>query len=281
MFWGKKGSTAVFVVLILLSLFIAGGIFYLLQQERAKNVLLTRQLEEVKAQQKIAEIKLEDSKKTIAALEFRIEEVRLEVDNLSKELEAERSAKAEAFSQIEQLKADLEQQKKIRADLENKLTQAQKYVNKIKSDLSNLEFQKTELETKIKDLETECDNVELGKIVVSPENEAEETREIASAAEEAAVPSIALTKNPKEMAGASNLEGKVLVVNREYNFAVVNLGGIDKVEIGDEFSVYHDYAYIGDIKIEKIHDSMSAAGFVTEGLKDKISEGDTVITKKQ
>jgi hypothetical protein len=60
---------------------------------------------------------------------------------------------------------------------------------------------------------------------------------------------------------------------------VTNLGKKEGIDIGDVFSVYHGPDYIGDVKIEKIHDSMSAAGFVSAETKDKVSEGDKVIQK--
>ena len=49
--------------------------------------------------------------------------------------------------------------------------------------------------------------------------------------------------------------------------------------MGDVFSVYHGNNYIGDLKVEKLQESMSAAGFVTEDLKNKVQEGDKVSKK--
>ena len=75
------------------------------------------------------------------------------------------------------------------------------------------------------------------------------------------------------------MEGKVLVVNKEYNFAVISLGSKDGVAVGNTFLVYHDNKSIGEIKVEKLHDSMAAAGFVSQDVKDKIGEGDRVVLK--
>ena len=68
-------------------------------------------------------------------------------------------------------------------------------------------------------------------------------------------------------------------INKEYNFAVLSFGSRDGINVGDLFSVYHNGNYIGDLRIEKLHDSMSAANFVTPDLKDKIAEGDKVVQK--
>ena len=77
------------------------------------------------------------------------------------------------------------------------------------------------------------------------------------------------------------LEGQILVVNKEYNFAVVNLGVKNGVNVNNVFAVYSQGQYIGDIKVEKVHESMSAANFVTPGIKDKILEGDKVVFKNK
>ncbi|MFH0790495.1 MAG: hypothetical protein V2A64_02585 [Candidatus Omnitrophota bacterium] len=79
---------------------------------------------------------------------------------------------------------------------------------------------------------------------------------------------------------SKELEGMVLVINKEYNFAVINLGSNEGAEVGDIFSVYHAGKYAGDVKVEKVHNSVSAAGFVSDDIKDKVNEGDKVIRKK-
>ena len=68
------------------------------------------------------------------------------------------------------------------------------------------------------------------------------------------------------------------MVNKDYNFVVISMGSKDGIMVGNEFSIYHNGAYAGDVKVEKVHDSMSAAGFVTAD-KTKISEGDRVVAK--
>jgi hypothetical protein len=76
-------------------------------------------------------------------------------------------------------------------------------------------------------------------------------------------------------------DGKVLVVNKDYNFAVLNMGSKDGVTIGNVFSIYHAGKYVGDVKVEKVHDSMAAAGFLAAGMRDKIAEGDKAVLKSK
>jgi hypothetical protein len=122
------------------------------------------------------------------------------------------------------------------------------------------------LESKIKELEAK--KVELGNIVVSPEPKTTKSKATQPKAEK------------KELsAPAQGAQGKVLVVNKDYNFAVINLGSKDNVNLDDVFSIYHNDKYVGDIKVEKVHDSMSAAGFLSPDIKDKVNEGDKVVQK--
>ena len=127
--------------------------------------------------------------------------------------------------------------------------------------------------------------MELGKIVVTPDASQIQAEPVPAPAVEAAP-----VKKSKGFLGLGQKEpvlapqgltGKVLVVNKDYNFVVLNLGSKDGVKIGSAFAVYRDTQYLGDVKVEKVHDSMAAAGFVSSALKNKVNEGDKVVQKKK
>ncbi len=204
-------------------------------------------------------------------MELKIKASDTKITTLTASLEKETAEKEKALDDIANLKSDLEKQKGLRLELETKLTQKQKDVEKTQAQTKDLENKKTGLEAKIKDLEgqlqqNQTNNVELGTIVVSPEEAVTSPATAASG--------VTVVSPQVKTSG-----GKILVINKEYNFAVINLGSKDGVNIGDTFAVYHDNNYVGDIKVDKIHDSMSAAGFLSVDIKDKISEGDKVVQK--
>lgn len=246
------GLTILLIAVIAVTLALAGGGFYMFKQEQKKNFDLNDKLDEISTKQRITETKLKESEKFIADLQQKLMDAKSQMDNLSAGLQQEKAARQEATAKLELLRTDLEQQKTLRADLEKKFTQAQEDVRKTQAQLSDLQSQKETLESKVNDLETKTQGVELGKIVVGPE---------------VSVPV------------AQGLEGKVLVVNKDYNFAVISLGSKDGVGLGDAFEIYHNNKYIGDVRIEKVHDSMAAAGFVNTDIKNKVSEGDKVTQK--
>lgn len=260
----KKGKAAIVLLLILavISLGLAGTTFYFLQQEQSAKQALQTKLDNLQVKYKETEVKLEESRKTAARLESRITENELNIEAINKELQQEKSSKEEALSSMDQLKAELEQQRSQGSELQDKFNQVQKELKDKQSQLAALESKKEELESKIKELEEKSKYIELGKIVVSPDTGSDSAN------------------LQQENSAAQPKEGKVLVVNKEYDFAVINLGNQDTVKVGDEFSMYHNDAYIGDSKVEKVHELMASVGFLSDGIKEQISEGDKVVLKK-
>ncbi len=262
----NKGKAVVFlVILIIIALGLGCGAYYLLQQEKTRNVDLTQQLDDAKAQQSATKSELEDAKNKIARLQSNLSDAQIKVTDLSSSLEKEKSSKNISLKEIEKLKSDLNTEISVKIGIQKELDDSVETLKsmgsrfkEMEAKINELESKKKDLEEKVKGLEEKAQNVELGKIVVNPEQGA--------AAGKAS--------------SAMKLEGKIAVVNKDYNFAVINLGSKDGVTIGSIFSVTHNNRDAGDLKVEKVHDSMSAAGFVSADMKDKIAEGDKVKLKK-
>lgn len=284
----RKGTILlpVLIVFVIISLAIAAGIFYFYQKEYAQNIKLQGQIAELENRQRLTTSQLEESKRIATDLELKLQEAKKRMDSLAGELATERSAHAETSNKLEQFKADLSNQKVLREDLENRLNQVQNDSTQIKEQVKIIQQQKLELEEKIKNLEIGAANVELGKVVVSPEV-AQMANAVAQAqpkmsngkinAPEAKASKVTKKEQPTV---AKGIEGKVMIVNKEFNFVVINLGSKDKVSVGDEFLVSRSGKPIADLKVEKVHEFMSAAGFSAE-LKDLIQENDKVTQKKK
>lgn len=260
-----KAVTLILIVLIIISLSLGGGIYSLFQKERARNVSLQSELDSTIVKYKKAESQLYDANNQITSLTVQVNDAQGKVEGLTAELNQEKADKKDVLAKIDQLTADLDQLKVEKSDLENKLTQAQEDALKVVDKLTELKNQKIELEAKLKDFESKTQGVELGTIVVNQENAPVALNQ-------------AITQSLAEQPGQGK-EGKVLVVNRDYNFVVINLGSKDAIDVGDVFSIYHNNKNIGEIKVEKVHESMAAAGFSSGDIKDKVSEGDKVVQK--
>jgi hypothetical protein len=172
----------------------------------------------------------------------------------------------------------------LREDLEKQLNQVQDDGRQIKEQMKIMQQQKFVLEEKIKNLESGSGGVELGKVIVNSD--------LLPAANDVVPDQFKITNKKNKVPEAKvskavkkeppvlikGLEGRVKVVNNEFNFVVINLGSKDKINVGDEFLVSHAGKPIGDLKIEKVHEAMSAAGFAPE-LKNLIKEEDLVVQK--
>lgn len=282
----RKGNTPIvlLIVLILIFLALASGGFYLFQKERMHNLELQDSMEEIKTKQRITEAKLKESERLVSDLQQKLKEAKQQIDSITGTLNQEKQARAETKSRYDQLTADFEQQKELRADLENRLNQAQEDTRSVQAQLSELKNQKTELEAKVKELEVKTQNIELGKIVVTPPQApapapVKGKKQKPAPAQKQQQPQQQAVAQAAAPAAVMGQEGKILVINKDYNFVVINLGSRDNIEVGAMFSVYRGNKFIGDLKVEKVHEAMSAAGFVTDGMKDKVNEGDKVVQK--
>jgi predicted RNase H-like nuclease (RuvC/YqgF family) len=276
----RKGTIIlpVLIVLIIISLSFAVVSFYLYQKEHAQNIQLQDQVTELNQRQRVTEGKLEDTKKAASELTLKLQEANSKVDSLTEELTQQKSTLTETSHKLDQVNSDLQQQKSLREDLEGRLKTAQDEGKQIKEKIKIIQQQKAELEDKIKNMEVGSEGVELGRVIVNGEAAVADDTAKGKAKDKVSAVAVKSQKVGKKPAVPAGLEGKVMIVNKEFNFAVINLGSRDNINVGDAFAIYHDGKYLGDLKVEKVHDSMSAAGFAPE-LKDFIKENDKITQK--
>jgi flagellar basal body-associated protein FliL len=280
----RKGTIIlpILVVLIVISFALAVTVFYLYQTEHTQNIQLKEQVTELESRQKITEGKLSDAKKQASELALKLQESNDMIDSLTKDLDQKKAELDETNGKLDQAKSDLEQQKSLRQDLEGRLKTTQDEGKQIKEQIALIQKQKTELEDKIKNMESGSSGVELGKVVVSGEptiiDKTAKGKVQATNDKIVAAQNLEKAQKLNQAKALGVLEGKVMIINKEFNFAVINLGSKDKVSIGDEFRVTRNGKFIGDLKVEKVHESMSAAGFIPE-IKDQLQENDLITQK--
>jgi chromosome segregation ATPase len=266
----NKIPLIILAILVLSALALAGAGFYLLQQERAKTASLEQELAGLNTKLSITVQQVEDYKKMLTRLESNLQQAKSEINTLTADLAGEKNAKLEAIASIEQLKVDLKQQNQLRLGIEDQVAKLQSEMQKAQTQLGELQAKRVELEDQIKAMQVKAtESVQLGEIVVTPESGQKPEQEKTGP--------LAIKKEAKSV--AEGKEGKILVVNKEYNFVVINLGAKDDINIGDEFVIYHNNKNIGSVSVEKVQEAMSAAGFSPGLVKNKVSEGDKVVQK--
>ena len=81
---------------------------------------------------------------------------------------------------------------------------------------------------------------------------------------------------PASASSGDASQGQVVVVNREYDFIVMNIGRNHGLSVGKEFQVIRGNEVLGKVKVEKVYDELSAAAILPESQKNNIREGDAV-----
>jgi len=253
----KKSSTgkifSIFAWILVGVLAIAGGYFFYLNTNLEKeNTQLKTQLDDTLEKKAAVESELREAIDIRDELEEKAETAQRQADRLAAQIEQEKRAKESALIQLqsklqeaEDAKRESETHKKKFLDLEGLFKKIKKENTELKEQVDQLKISKRASERKKRKVSSKR-RVKLDKIVVKPEE------------------------------AAPDVEGQVLVVNREFDFIVVNLGQDDGMKTGALLEVSRGGKILGRVEVEKIYGNMSAAIILPDTNKDKLKEGDSV-----
>lgn len=271
----NHGKLFILVILILLSLSLAGFTFHFLEIEKAKVKDLTAQLKTVQQKNEAINRELANAKNLYTRLEVEYKDSRTRIDSLMKELIEIKNSNKDMIGEI----AGLEERLEVVSDQRNiatqkndelgaKLASAVRNAKRLEVRLSQVSLDNTVLQKEIDKFNQpvigHTESIELEEIKVTP------------AVMTKTVPVVKEKKKAKTK--KQSLEGKILVLNRDYDFVVISLGNKDGVKINDTFSVYRKNKHIGEISVEKVHETMAAAGFIAGTMKTVVNEGDRVVS---
>ena len=162
----------------------------------------------------------------------------------------------------------------------------------IAREYNNLLAEKEDMRTKIAKLESDIEykNREIDKFKIALQENAAgsgETRaEAYHSPEEVNLPPIITQKTAKlttpsleRIGEKSELKGRIVTVNKEHNFVVIDLGKQDGIGIGNKFNVYREDMFLGSIEIIQARDRIAAADIkdLKEGMDIEIN--DTVVKR--
>lgn len=247
-----KPITVILIVISVACIALGALSFIMFNSERREKITLRNELAEVMKQRKKLSLEIEELKLIKADMEIEVGELESETkilfDNYEKEksqndvVRLEVTRKTEALEELEsKLGSAVGEKEALQKTLESEKT---KYAE-LKERVDKLVEVKNVLEEKVRSIINK-QGIELERIVVKAEGE---------------------------------LEGRVLVVNREYNFVVVDVGVKDDIELGDFLTIFRNGKYVGEAQIEKIYDTMSAATIVKETKLKAIMVDDNVIVR--
>lgn len=266
----RRGSAAVIILILLLIVAVGAAVlgFIGLQKEKQHSSELAEEIAQLEVKKRSAEQEarnlkdqIGDLKRQIDQQQAKIQDFDAKIASVNEELSAERKAKEDALSEIERFKEELSTLRTAKSNLESELHTGNEALANLKDKLAALESAKGETAQ-----EAQAPDVQLDKIVIASGESSQVT-----------APSQAAAKG--DTAKTAPLEGKVLVVNKEYDFIVISLGKKDNVAVGDAIEILRKDKKIAEAKIEEVRDTMSVAMPLTQGMIKNIKEEDRAFVK--
>ncbi len=237
-----KGGNVLWITILIIGLLCMVSLLFFMLQERAKRIGTEQRLSESEKAKRAVEIKLDHAQLELIQLK---DEARILAGQLVQEKEGylialEKIDKKD--NQIEELESNLTNEKKQRTSLANTLAQLRENYDSLEERLKEAKLEAEEYQKQLGKFGRKT-GVKLKKIVVKPSRE---------------------------------LEGKVLVVNNEFHFVVIDLGKKDGVNVGNKLVIYQGSEEIGRVQVEKVYDAMSTASILPGSQEHKISEDSVV-----
>jgi septal ring factor EnvC (AmiA/AmiB activator) len=258
-------------VLTVLALGVAAVAIVLQIQEREKRQARERELQIALNENADLKSRLDEAQQSKTRTEEQLAGVRKELSQAKEELQKTLRAQAELTRSVEDREAEI-------ARLTQDLAQARADSQQVSAQLSGLQSERDEVKRKLADLERAKEDLE-AKVMELSERPTVELDKVLVTGEEAGEPPAAgadLVIPVSAGSASMAVDGQVVVINREYDFIVMNLGKNHGLSIGQEFQVVRGTEVLGHVKVEKVYDELSAAAILPDSQKQHIREGDAV-----
>jgi len=250
---GEKMKVRFYITLLLCLVFLAASGYLYMQLDQVKKELAGSQAEADAAQQRISSLQkarqtlaaeLEAEKARVAEFDQEIEQLSEELDKADREIEQLKQQVKEseqATIDLEEVKLKLKKAVLEKSRLEKKLDQT---VEKFEDELKLLRQQKLELEQRLQ----------------------EQTGEI---------PGAIRIEDVKIFTG-KKFSGKVIAVNKRYNFVIINIGKNDGLEENTNLIVHRGKIFVGKVRVERVYEKMAAAMLLKDWMQEDVKTGDKV-----
>ncbi|MCX5668784.1 MAG: hypothetical protein NTX89_01505 [Candidatus Omnitrophica bacterium] len=198
------------------------------------------------------------------------------LDSMSQEVVRERNDKVkiqDSFKNIKNESAVLIKQlgslNSRKSALDRKLQDLQVGKDTVEKRLGEMETMLTERIAQISFLKDELDAIKSGKPSASLESKPRESVELPAIVVRST--SAAQKENPLKV-DALIFSGKILAVNPDNNFVVIDLGTTSGIKHGDAFNVYREGKSIGSIAVIQVRENISACDIKTMSTPLKIGD---------
>ncbi len=295
----NSGKTiTIFLGLIVVLLVSTASIsIFLLNKETEKRKAVEAALNDAQGTVSKLQGDLKVAQNKAFVLEEKNKEADARINSVEEELDVEKGLKEAMKTENTKLKQDLDSatqdRDRIQADLDTKVQELQAKTKSVEQEIQTRDARVKELEGKVADAEKKLSEanaaVEKAKeaqaAAVTPAPAATtESAEPAKAEANAENPAPA-TENKVELDKivvnkTDSVKGRVLSVDKETEFIIFDLGAKSGVNQGDVMSVMRGDEYLGDIKVSRVQDEMSAADLIPPFSSRMVRKNDSVVPKK-
>jgi peptidoglycan hydrolase CwlO-like protein len=297
----NSGKTiTIFLGLIVVLLVSTASIsIFLLNKETEKRKAVEAALNDAQGSVSRLQGDLKVAQNKAFVLEEKNKEADARVNSLEEELDVEKGLKEAMKTENSKLKQDLDaataERDKVQADLDQKVQELQAKTQSAQQDIQSRDARVKELETKVSEAENKLAeaNAAVEKAKAAQAAAAAAPAPAPAPAASAATDDANLNIEIPPTVSDNNVEldkiivnktdsvkGRVLSVDKETEFIIFDMGAKSGVKQGDVMSVMRGDEYLGDIKISRVQDEMSAADLIPPFSSRMVRKNDTVVPKK-
>jgi hypothetical protein len=277
-----KALTIILGVIAVVFFAISGIAFFFLHNEMQEHQATALQLENIQQAKIQVESDLKEARKTIDIQDQKNKESVERIEGLMEDLDLERGLKKESQDRNRELQAALEKEVQTKEELKGQLVQKLKEVEEKLTSLQSkldltltrnkeLEDKRQYFETQYLQLKEKFDSLGISSIV--PDGADAGVQELEDNIQ---LEKIVLQSSNPEEEGA----GKIISIDGETNFVIVNLGEQQGIAEGMLLAVYRNETYLGDVKVSRVLPEMSAADFIPPLSSRDVLKDDQVIIKQ-
>ena len=286
------------VIFVILSLSLAGLAMFFLSKEKERRISTETALQQSVASATKLEAKLQDAIKQGFLLQEKNKEADEKINGLLDELELQEGIREELKKENQALKEKFEKETKAKAELQEKLAsnaEAAQRLPELEAQLQTEQGARQELEQKLSAVEERAKTLEeaLAKmqqqgvespapvpVEAAPEAEEPQQQETPVIKKESSEnkEEIQLEKIVVAPAKAAP-EGRVVMVDTETEFVIVNLGANHGIKEEQVLAVSRGKDQLGEIKVTRVQPEMSAADFIPPLTSRQIRKDDSVVIK--
>ena len=284
------------VIFVILSLSLAGLAMFFLSKEKEKRISTETALQQSVANAAKLEAKLQDAIKQGFLLQEKNKEADEKINGLLDELELQQGIREELKKENQALKEKFETETKAKAELQEKIdsnAEAAQKLPELQAQLQSEQGARQELEQKLSAAEERAKTLEeaLSKMQQqgvespapveaapsAPEPKKEETpaaeKQSSSKKEEVQLEKIVVAP------AKATPEGRIVMVDGETEFVIVNLGANHGIKEEQILSVSRGKDQLGEIKVTRVQPEMSAADFIPPLTSRQVRKDDSVVIK--